>query len=151
MDAILPILRDFGFPIALCVVLIIAIREMMLRLMKAHAETVRVQAERIDTLEEIVTTLHTKVDTLQTQQLSRAEEYGNSLKDVASRYATAIRDTNAWGREMTTALRRLADAVAELVKMTRKEYAPTPRPPSSDEIPTPPAKDASTDRIFRHG
>lgn len=149
MDALLPILKDFGFPIALCVVLLLAIRQQNAQLVKAYTD-------RILTLERIVKVNTDQIHELQAERIRRADEYGHTLKDMALRYANTIRDHDALMRTALDVLRRLTDAIAVRPCMIDSHYQPHPqaRPavkvPSSDEIPADPAK-APTDRYGNGG
>jgi len=146
MDAILPILKDFGFPIALCCALLWAISRQNSQLVKAYTD-------RIGTLEKIVKSLTEKVDELERDRIRRADEYGHTLKDLALRWSTTIREHNDLTRSTLAILRKLTDSITvRPCMMDRYEphHHPTPRPPSSDELPRDPSQ-KPTDRIQAHG
>jgi hypothetical protein len=146
MEALIPILKEFGFPIALCGLLLIAISRQNAQLVKAYTD-------RIGTLEKIVRGLTEKVDELERDRIRRADEYGHTLKDLALRWSTTIREHNDLTRSTLAILRKLTDSITiRPCMMDRYEphVYPTPRPPSSDEIPKDPAR-AETDRLQSHG
>lgn len=146
MESIIPLLKEFGFPIALCGLLLIAISRQNAQLVKAYTD-------RISTLEKIVRGLTEKVDELERDRIRRADEYGTTLKDLALRWSTTIREHNDLTRSTLAILRKLTDSITiRPCMMDRYEphAHPTPRPPSSDEIPKDPAQ-AETDRLHIHG
>jgi hypothetical protein len=148
MEALLPILKDFGFPIALCVVLLFAIRQQNAALVKAYTD-------RISVLERLVKINSDKIDELELDRIRRADEYGHTLKDMAVRYGNILRDHDQLTREMLAFLRRLADSVGVMASRpcmhdTPAPHRPSVKVPSSAEIPADPTK-APTDRYGNGG
>ena len=147
MDAIIPILKDFGFPVALCGVLLLAMKHMQAQLTKAYID-------RINTLEGIVKTLSKEVDELQSDRLRRSEEYAHSIKDIAGRFGTMVRESHEMWKQVLAALRTIA---AEMQHMSGRpcqaqpDYDPHPaartRTPSHIDIPN----DPPSDRTHRNG
>lgn len=116
IETLLPLLKEFGFPIALCVVLLLTIRHQNTQLAKAHESMVKALIERIRTLEGITDELKKQVKDLEDDRIRRADEYAHSLKDVAGRYASAIRDFNSW-----------MDKVWAIISRAMAEYQPHPQ------------------------
>lgn len=149
MEALLPILKDFGFPIALCIVLLLAIRHQNAALVKAYTD-------RILVLEKIVKANTDEIHELQAERIKRADEYGHTLKDMAIRYSNTIRDHDQLMKSALNVLRQLTDAVAARPCMADPPYHPHPlahkviRTPSSSEIPADPSK-SPTDRYGNGG
>jgi hypothetical protein len=141
MDSILPILKEFGFPVALCAVLLWAIRSQNAQLVKAYTD-------RISTLERIVKGLTDKVEALEVDRIRRADEYGHTIKDLAIRLASVTKETNEVIRSTLQVMRKLCDSIAIRPCMMDEYHphkTPPPRPPTSGELPDDPAK-AETDR-----
>ena len=139
MEALLPILKDFGFPICLCIALLWAIRTQNGQLVKAYTDRIRALEGLVNDLREQVQALQVEIQRQNTDRLRESREYGHTLKDVATRYATTIRDHDQLMRETLPVMRRLTDAVADLL---RHDYHPHHAPtkiPSSAEIPADPA------------
>ena len=149
MDAIIHLLKEFGFPIALCGLLLLAISRQNAQLVKAYTD-------RIGMLEEIVKGLNDKVDELERDRIRRTDEYGHTLKDHALRCSTTIREHNALTRSTLAILRKLTDSLTlrPCMQDHQDRYDPrahrTPRPPSSDELPKDPTR-AEIDRLQAHG
>jgi hypothetical protein len=140
------VLREFGFPIALCVVLLYAIRHMAAQLVKAYTD-------RIATLEGIVRSLTKKVDELEADRLRRADEYAHGLKAVAERAGEQAREFTRTIRELLPLLRSLVEAVnARPCQMQdyRPHAAPPPRGPIVSDVPRSPAE-RETDKAYKHG
>lgn len=128
-------LREFGLPIALCVVLILAMRHQNTQLQRAFAALIKAQADRIGALEGIAQAQGERISTLEDDRLKRADEYAHSLKDVAGRYATAVREWHAWMEKAWASLMHLAAA--------RGDYAPH----HQHDTPPPPPHERGTDTI----
>lgn len=144
MEALIPILKDFGFPIALCIALILAIRQQNAQLVKSFTD-------RIATLEKIVKSNAERIEELEFDRIRRADEYGHTLKDMALRYGNIVRDHDALTRDMLGVLRRLTDSVGMMANRLGLDDTPVPhrravKVPSSAELPADPAK-ATTDRV----
>jgi hypothetical protein len=139
VDAFLPLLKEFGFPIALCVALMWALRHQNAQLVKAYTD-------RIGTLERIVKTLTEKVDELERDRIRRADEYGHTLKAIAVSWSASTRETNDLTRSSLAVLRKLCDAVGACQGY---HPHPSPRPPTSGEVPADPSK-VPTDRLADH-
>lgn len=144
-------LKDFGFPVALCVALLWAVREQNTNLVKAYTD-------RISTLEGIVTALNARVEELETDRLRRADEYGHTVKDLAGRVVSALREHSELSRNTLNHLRQLTDSIVTRPCLADHEYVPqNPRNPaqhtkvpSSSDLPSDP-KEVPTDRNQRHG
>ena len=135
---ILPLLKEFGFPVALCVVLLLAIRQQNGQLVKAFTD-------RIKTLESVVRDQGVKIADLESDRIRRADEYAQTLKDVAARYATVVREHNAWNQRMMDVLSRLVDSIqirpCMMERYEQHESRVHQKVPSSSEIPAPPRHD----------
>jgi len=126
MEAILPILKEFGFPVALCGVLLWAMRNMSMQLVKSYTDRIRV-------LEGIVNTLTEKVDNLERDRIRRADEYGHTLKGIALSWAAQSKETNELSRGSLKVLRELCECM--------KDYHPHGhRTPKPGDVPADPAK-----------
>jgi len=136
VDALAPLLRDFGFPVALCVALLWAIREQNRTLVKAYTD-------RIGTLERIVRDLTAKVDDLERDRIRRADEYGHTLKGIALSWANATKETNELVRGSLAVQRRVCDFIGGLA---HERAPPHAVPPSSREVPADPTTDRTTGR-----
>jgi len=132
MDAILPVLREFGFPIALCAVLLLAIRFQNAQLAKAYAQLVAAHMDRIRTLEGIVCRQGERIEGLEADRIRRADEYATSLKDVAGRCASALRDMSAWMDKVWSYV---------VTRQPGEYHATTAQPPAP---PVPPARQPDT-------
>jgi hypothetical protein len=128
IEGFLQILKEFGFPIALCVVLLLAIRFQNAQLQKAFAAMARAQADRIGVLEGIVTAQDQRIRGLEDDRLRRADEYAQSLRDVVTRYAAAVQEWHAW----------MDQAWRFLVSVARDDFARRRAPP-------PPPRQSGTD------
>jgi hypothetical protein len=126
MDLI-SIFRDFGFPIALCIALLWAVKAQNTQLVHSYTD-------RITTLENLVKSLTGKVDELESDRIKRADEYGHTLKSIAIAWATVNRESNELQRSSLAVLRRLCDSL--------QDYHPTPKTamPTSREVPADPTK-----------
>jgi len=131
----LAILKEFGFPIALCVVLLLAIRNQNSQLVKAYTD-------RISTLERLVRELTSKVEVLEKDRIRRADEYASGLQEIAGRFGDQAREFSRTIKEVIPVLHRLVDALGGRPCMHDQgyEYKPhhTPRPPSKADIPKEP-------------
>ena len=126
MDTIIPLLKEFGFPIALCAVLLWAIRAQNAQLVKAYTD-------RISTLERIVKSLTDKVDELERDRIRRSDEYGHTLKGIALCWSTHSKETNEVLRGSLKVLRELCECM--------RDFRPHDhRPPSPSDVPADPAK-----------
>lgn len=144
MDLLLSILKDFGFPVALCGALLWAI-------MRQNAMLVKSYTDRISTLERVVRELQNKLADLEDSRLKQANDYASSLREIASRYAAVIRDHNGWNEKITVVLANLVDSIRFTPCRMQHEHQPhsLPRSPSSADIPAPPvAKADDTTRTF---
>lgn len=147
---IVSIIQQFGFPITLCVVLLLAIRQQNGTLVKAFTD-------RIRTLENIVKEQGIKIAELEQDRIRRADEYGHTLKDVAVRYASVIRDHDTVIRETLGVLRRLTDAVTTrpcmvdaFADFAPSKWAKASKLPTSADLPADPSK-LETDRFHNGG
>ena len=139
---ILAILQQFGFPIALCAVLLLAIRQQ-------NRQLVRSYTDRINTLEAIVKTQGEKIDVLQNQMVERTQEYANSLKDIAGRYASATHEVFATMRDILPVLRQLVRSIRETPCRYEQEHRPHPAPaPAPEDLPADP-RDRPTDKAMK--
>jgi hypothetical protein len=150
MESLLPLLKEFGFPVALCVVLLLAIRQQNGQLVKAFTDRIKTLERVVQEQGETIELHRHEINKLQAEMLRRADEYGHTIKDVASRYAAVIRDHNAWNQKMMDVLARLVDSI-QIRPCMMDGYAPHPhhpsKVPSSSEIPAPPIHEAPTDRL----
>lgn len=96
MEAWLPVLKEFGFPVVLCGVLLLMIRWQNSQLVKGGAALVRAHAERIEVLEGIVSRQGREIAELQADRLRRADAYAEELKAAAVRYVAAVREFHAY-------------------------------------------------------
>lgn len=145
LEQLLTVVQKFGFPVALCVVLLLAIRHQNAQLVKAYTD-------RISLLEDLIRSQGEKIEKLQKESVERSIEYANSLKDIAGRYASSTREVFGCIREILPVLRRLVDSIN--TRPCMHDYHPTvapSRPPSSDDLPPPPRNHETTDRIQSHG
>jgi len=126
METLIPLLKEFGFPIALCALLLWAIRSQNMQLVKAYTD-------RISTLERIVKTLNDKVDQLELDRIRRADEYGHTLKGIALSWASAGRETNEVLKGSLKVLRELCDCMHDFRPHNH-------RTPSPSDVPADPAK-----------
>ena len=144
IDTILPLVKDFGFPVALSVVLLWAIRSQNAQLVKAYTD-------RIVTLEGIVRTLTRKVDELEADRLRRADEYAHGLKAVAERAGEQAREFTRTIRELLPLLRSLVESI-NARPCQRNDYWPSPTPPprapSAADVPRAPEEES---RTYKHG
>jgi len=135
---LLPILRDFGFPIALCVALLWAIMQQNRQLVKAYTD-------RITVLERLVREVGAKVEALELDRMRRADEYAHSIKDLAVRFGDQAREFTRTIKEVLPVLHRLVDALGGRPCMHDPgyEYKPhhTPRPPTVADLPREPETD----------
>lgn len=133
---IIPILRDFGFPIALCCLLLWAIRHMAAQLVKAYTD-------RIGTLERIVSAQGKRIEELEADRLRRSDEYAHSIKDAAMRFGEQAREFTRTIREIMPILKQLVEAIGGRPCMVDRDYRPhqTPRPPSVHDLPADPPSD----------
>jgi len=139
MEVILPFLREFGFPVALCITLLLAIRQQNMSLVKAYTD-------RISVLEKLVKVNTDKIEELESDRLRRSDEYGHTLKDMAIRYGQTIRDHDNLMREVMAVLRRLVDSIAIRPCMADDLYTPHPKPhptPTSRDLPKDPTKETT--------
>lgn len=138
---ILAIFKDFGFPVALCAVLLLAIRHMAQTLVKAYTD-------RIKALENAVSDLQAKYAVAQADIVVRSDRHAAELKAVAERNAKVIQDHDAWTKQAFSILSRLIDSWQARPCLYRGDD-PTPAPepsssvtrrntPSSAELPPPP-------------
>ena len=134
METLLPILKEFGFPIALCVVLLLAIR-------KQNGDLVKAYTDRITVLERIVKSQGDKIDDLERDRLRRAEEHGHTLKGIALAWSKSAADTSEVIRNTLAVIRKLCDSITGLHRAL-DQYVPhpVPPPPGSHEVPADPAK-----------
>ncbi len=140
---IITILKEFGFPIALCALLLWAI-------MRQNAQLVKAYTDRIGTLERIVNRLTDKVNELEQDRIRRSDEYGHTLKNIAVNWSAATKETNEVTRTALAVMRRLCDSINLRPCMRDMEPHPIPqRTPSSAEIPADPPK-PTTDRYQSH-
>jgi hypothetical protein len=144
MESLIPVVKEFGFPVALCVVLLLAIRQQNAQLVKAFTD-------RIKVLEKVVEEQGERIIKLEADRLRRAEEYAQTLKDIAARYAKVVTDHDAWSKQAFALLSRLIDVWQTRPCMIDR-YEPHPaqpqtRVPSSAEIPTPPRHDSPTEQL----
>lgn len=135
---LLAIFKDFGFPVALCVVLLLAIRHMMRTLVKAYTD-------RIGALERAVVDLQQRHAAAQADIVARSDRHAHDLKQVAERYAKVVQDHDAWTKQAFGILSRLIDAWQSRPCMFDPHSPPPPEPPltrrstpSSTELPPPP-------------
>lgn len=157
MEALSPLLKEFGFPLVLCGVLMWAIKHMAKQIMAESKAHINALKDRVDTLESIVTAQGQEIHNLQEDRLRRADEYARTLKDIAGRYSKVVTDHDAWSKQAFALLSRLIDIwqvrPCMLDRMTPAgDHAPgsalqpkTPIP-SSAEMPTPPRHDVPTER-----
>lgn len=143
MDALLPLLKEFGFPVALCAALLWAIRQQNLQLVKAYTD-------RIGVLERMVKSLTEKVDELERNRIQRADDYGQALRSVIVTGNATARETNEVLRGSLTVLRKLCDSLNARPCLDAPGRPATPRPPTAEDVPADPAK-AVTDRFHNGG
>lgn len=144
---LLSLVKDVGFPVALCVVLIYAIKQQ-------NAQLVRAFTDRIKTLEAVVEEQGEEIAELQRDRLRRADEYAHTLKDIAGRYAKVVTDHDAWSKQAFALLSRLIDAwqVRPCMVDRYEPHAAPRKPPSSSDLPAPPSADkAETRPLHAHG
>lgn len=134
MEALLPVLKDFGFPVALCALLLWAIRSQNTQLVKAYTD-------RIGTLERIVRDLTGKVDELERDRIRRADEYGHTLKGIALSWANATKETNEVVRGSLAVQRKVCDFIGAM-----SHHMPGAVAPSVHEVPRDPTTDRTTGR-----
>jgi small-conductance mechanosensitive channel len=142
-STLLPVLKEFGFPVALCAALLWAIRQQNMQLVKAYTD-------RISVLERMVKSLTEKVDDLERDRIQRADDYGQVLRSVIGSGNATARETNEVTRGSLAVLRKLCDALNARPCLDVPAQPRTPRPPSADEVPPDPAK-AITDRFHNGG
>jgi hypothetical protein len=139
METLLPIVKEFGFPVALCIVLLFAIRQQNAQLVKAFTD-------RIKVLEKVVEEQGEEIVVIQNDRMHRADEYAHTLRDIAARYAKVVTDHDAWSKQAFALLSRLID-VWQMRPCMADRYEPhtqapvqppTQKVPSSAEIPAPP-------------
>lgn len=135
IDTIMQVLKEFGFPVALCAVLLLAIRKQNKDLTDAYQKHIKQLTEaycdRINTLETIVKDQGSKIDVLQNNMVDRTQEYANSLKDVAIRCANATHEVFATLREMLPVLRQMT----RIMSKWHTDMPSLPPDPSTDRIP----------------
>lgn len=125
---LMPFLKEFGLPVALCVVLILAVRHQNNQLRAAFAALVKEQADRIGVLEGITAAQGKRIKELEDDRLRRADEYANSLRDIATRYASAVREWHAWMGKAWDSLMALANRGGDYLPH-HQHSTPTPPPP----------------------
>jgi len=131
MNDLLPFLREFGFPVALCLVLLWAIRSQNTQLVKAYTD-------RIGTLELLVHDLSMKVDDLERDRIRRADEYGTTIRSMALSWASATKETNEVVKSSLSVQRKICDFIA-----TMAQRIPGVSFPSTNEVP----RDPITERL----
>lgn len=142
LSALLPLLKEFGFPVALCAVLLLAIRYQNKQLQKASAQLNAALASRITVLEGVASTQAAQIAALEADRLKRADEYARSLEHVATRYATAVREWHSW---MDKAWTFLVSVLSQ--RPGNGEYQPhVAAPPAPPDPPRPPAAPPVTER-----
>lgn len=143
MESLLPLLKDFGFPVALCGVLLLAVRYQNAQLQKAAQELNAALASRITILEGVTSAQALQIAALEADRLKRADEYARSLEHIATRYATAVREWHAWMDKAWSFL------VSVLSRRPAGEYHPydaPAAPPIPPEPPKPPETERTTGR-----
>ncbi len=139
--------KEFGFPIVLCAVLLLAIRWQNAALVKAYTD-------RIRALEGLVLVLTTKVDQLEQDRIKRADDYASTLKSIALAWSAATRETNEITRNVLSVLRKLCESTATMAENLGSPSGqhPVRRPvtpvPHHSEVPRDPAQ-PTTDRTSR--
>lgn len=156
---LLPLIKEVGFPVALCVVLIYAIKQQNSQLVKAFTDRIRTLEGVVEGQGESIENLRKESNNLQREMLRRADEYGHTLKDIAGRYAKVVTDHDAWSKQAFALLSRLID-VWQTRPCMGDRYDPHPahpaqvpvapmKTPSSAELPPPP-KNVETDSHHAH-
>jgi len=154
MDTALALLKEFGPAAALCVVLIMAIRQLTVQLIKAHTD-------RIATLEAIVAENTAEIKVLQDERTKRADESGKSHKEMALSYANIMADQKLDRKDDRAAMRDITEVLRHLVaevglcahKQPRHEHGHhTPAPfdavAVASKIPTQSDSDSSAEGAF---
>lgn len=143
-STLLPVLKEFGFPVALCVVLLLAIRYQNKQLQKASAQLNAALASRITVLEGVASTQAAQIAALEADRLKRADEYARSLEHVATRYATAVREWHSW---MDKAWTFLVSVLSQHHGGGEYQpHTPPPAPPVPPEPPKSPVTERTTGR-----
>lgn len=137
--------REFGFPILICAVLLVAIVWVAKQLIGAFKN-------RIETLEKIVASQGRQISELVEDRQKRSDAYGSGLKALVVESHEQSKETNRVSRETLSVMRQLIDCFRKLpcrveeaiwdAAERRGHRAPTP----SDLPDGPP-----TDRVMRHG
>lgn len=144
MEVFIPLLKDFGFPVGLSIVLLYAIWKQNTIVQKVNAALNKAQNDRIEVLEKLVHDNTEKLEELEADRLRRSDEYGHTLKDMALRYGQTIREHDLLMREVMAVLRRLVDSIAIRPCMADDLYTPhRSPPPTSRDLPKDPAKDTT--------
>lgn len=140
MEALLPVLREFGFPIVLCIVLLWFIYRMV--------------TDRFRLLEKIIAKQGAQLEDLEADRLRRADAHAHELEAVANQFASESKEMRRVIGELLNFIRRLTDALHErpcLDPDYRPHHVRTPPPPSSDDVPSGPHDNPATSKDYKHG
>lgn len=140
--------KDFGFPLALCVVLIYGMKAMFKYLIEAHTD-------RIKKIEAILESQQLKMDSCERDRLKREQENAKDRETLVQQWATAshenrniLRATLEVNRQVIDMLRSrpcISDALEPQSRTTASN-----RHPSSADLPADPSV-PTTARVMKHG
>jgi len=146
MTEILPYIKDLGFPIALCVLLMWAIRVQYQQISTAYTD-------RISALESVVSKMSARMEEMEADRMKRSDDYSASLRATSSQWSAQVRENHALLTQLLTVMRNLVDSMGTRPCMS--EYPPHSvhhhgrRVPSSADLPADPSK-APTDSVRSH-
>lgn len=137
---LLPLLKDFGFPVALCGVLLLAVRHMFTTYDRA-------QKARIGAIEAALAEEQARSRQTTTDAAKRADEYSAVLQGLLSRHEASLAAHNNLTRQTLDILRRLVDALAARPCLV-EDYRPHSAAPSPDARPSvPPRREVPMDPV----
>ncbi len=135
MDLLLSVLKEFGFPIALCVVLFYVIKHQNRLLVTSYTD-------RIRALESLTKDLAAKISALEKDRIDRSDAFTKVLTDLVQKYQYTIAAHNVVTKDTLGVLRRLADDLGDRPCLGPAIKQPDghryERTPSSAEIPADP-------------
>ncbi len=155
IDLALPLLKDYGLPLALCAVLMWSIRHL-------NAQLMALVAERAAAQEATIAALSSRLAKLEASRAEELKAHGDAIARFAAQYAAVIKEDAAMIRDLLAVMRRLLDTLTSRPCLhVEQTPAPAPahaparmRPPTSADIPPDPARaptEALTSKNRGHG
>lgn len=161
IELAIPLLKDYGLPLALCVVLMWAIWYLNGQIMRMVAERTAVQDSQIKDLSSRLA----KLEAVRAEEL---KAHGEVMAGLSAQYASVIKEHSALVKDMLAVLRRLIDSLTARPCLHGAPAEPQPhphpapviqhpgrvRPPTSAELPPDPTQaptEALTSKNRGHG